>query len=433
MNTVVAINTAVFILLTVLYFYQFIYVIVALVWDRKHEAIPDDKKYQQHRFAFIIAARNESSVIGNLVKSIKAQNYPAELVDVIVVADNCTDNTAEIARTNGAIVYERFNQELVGKGYALDYVFNKIKEDEGSYRAYDGYFIFDADNVLDRNYVLEMNKTFSEGYPILTSYRNSKNYGTNWITSGYSLWFCREAKYLNNPRMLLNTSCAVSGTGFLINSKIIEKYKGWKCNLLTEDIQFSVVNVLEGEKIGYCGKAMFYDEQPETFKQSWNQRLRWSKGFYQVMYHYGFKLIARGLKNRKLFSSCYDMFMTIAPATLLSIACVVLNIFILALAISDPVALSMILPITLHSVIFTAVSFYVLMFGMGVLTLITEWNKIIASSSSKIASAFTFPLFMITYIPISLVALVKKVEWKPIKHSVTMSMEEIESNKTNNN
>jgi hypothetical protein len=151
------------------------------------------------------------------------------------------------------------------------------------------------------------------------------------------------------------------------------------------------------------------------------------------MYHYGFKLIARGLKNRKLFSSCYDMFMTIAPATLLSIACVVLNIFILALAISDPVALSMILPITLHSVIFTAVSFYVLMFGMGVLTLITEWNKIIASSSSKIASAFTFPLFMITYIPISLVALVKKVEWKPIKHSVTMSMEEIESNKTNNN
>lgn len=85
------------------------------------------------------------------------------------------------------------------------------------------------------------------------------------------------------------------------------------------------------------------------------------------------------------------MFMTIAPATLLSIACVVLNIFILALAISDPVALSMILPITLHSVIFTAVSFYVLMFGMGVLTLITEWNKIIASSSSKIASAFTFP------------------------------------------
>ncbi len=75
----------------------------------------------------------------------------------------------------------------------------------------------------------------------------------------------------------LKTSCAVSGTGYLVNSDIIKKYKGWKCNLLTEDIQFSVINILDGEKIGYCSSAMFYDEQPETFKQSWNQRMRWSK------------------------------------------------------------------------------------------------------------------------------------------------------------
>ena len=75
-----------------------------------------------------------------------------------------------------------------------------------------------------------------------------KNYDTNWITSGYSLWFIREAKYLNNPRMMLKTSCAVSGTGFLVNSSIIKKNNGWKFNLLTEDIQFSVVNILEGEK-----------------------------------------------------------------------------------------------------------------------------------------------------------------------------------------
>lgn len=91
-----------------------------------------------------------------------------------------------------------------------------------------------------------------------------------------------------------------------------QENNGWKFNLLTEDIQFSVVNILEGEKIGYCESAMFYDEQPTTFKQSWNQRMRWSKGFYQVMFRYGRELIAMMFKKREMFVSCYDMFMTLA-------------------------------------------------------------------------------------------------------------------------
>ena len=270
MKTINTINSILYIALTVLYFYQFIYIVIALIGDKKKKLEHYEAKKLQ-KFAFIIAARNEQAVIGNLINSIKQQNYPAELIDVIVVADNCTDDTAQIAREHGAICYERFNNMLVGKGYALDYCFNKIVEQFGDYTAYDGYFIFDADNVIDKNYVKEMNKVFDRGYNVITSYRNSKNYDTNWITSGYSLWFIREAKYLNNPRMMLKTSCAVSGTGFLVNSSIIKKNNGWKFNLLTEDIQFSVVNILEGEKIGYCESAMFYDEQPTTFKQSWNQ------------------------------------------------------------------------------------------------------------------------------------------------------------------
>lgn len=379
-----------------------------------------------HKFAFIIAARNEQAVIGNLINSIKQQNYPAELIDVIVVADNCTDDTAQIAREHGAICYERFNNMLVGKGYALDYCFNKIVEQFGDYTAYDGYFIFDADNVIDKNYVKEMNKVFDRGYNVITSYRNSKNYDTNWITSGYSLWFIREAKYLNNPRMMLKTSCAVSGTGFLVNSSIIKKNNGWKFNLLTEDIQFSVVNILEGEKIGYCESAMFYDEQPTTFKQSWNQRMRWSKGFYQVMFRYGRELIAMMFKKREMFVSCYDMFMTLAPATLLSIGCILLNLIFLAYGATDVHMLRRILPGTLGSIAFAGVNFYLLMFSIGFITLVTEWNKILAPANKKIKSLFTFPLFMITYVPISLVALVKKVEWKPIAHSISKSVEEIE-------
>lgn len=411
--------------MTVLYFYQFIYIVIALIGDKKKKLDTYEAK-KLHKFAFIIAARNEQAVIGNLINSIKQQNYPAELIDVIVVADNCTDDTAQIAREHGAICYERFNNMLVGKGYALDYCFNKIVEQFGDYTAYDGYFIFDADNVIDKNYVKEMNKVFDRGYNVITSYRNSKNYDTNWITSGYSLWFIREAKYLNNPRMMLKTSCAVSGTGFLVNSSIIKKNNGWKFNLLTEDIQFSVVNILEGEKIGYCESAMFYDEQPTTFKQSWNQRMRWSKGFYQVMFRYGRELIAMMFKKREMFVSCYDMFMTLAPATLLSIGCILLNLIFLAYGATDVHMLRRILPGTLGSIAFAGVNFYLLMFSIGFITLVTEWNKILAPANKKIKSLFTFPLFMITYVPISLVALVKKVEWKPIAHSISKSVEEIE-------
>lgn len=425
MKAVAVINLVIYILLTVLYFYQIVYIIVALVnsKQKKKEAYEPSKL---HRFAFIIAARNESAVIANLIKSIKLQNYPSELIDVIVIADNCTDATAEISRASGAIVYERFDTKLVGKGYALDYVFNRIAAENGDYTAYDGYFIFDADNVIDKNYVREMNKTFDQGYKVITSYRNSKNFDTNWISSGYSLWFCREAQYLNNPRMALKTSCAVSGTGFLINSSIIKEFEGWKFNLLTEDIQFSVVNILSGEKIGYCGEAYFYDEQPTTFKQSWNQRLRWSKGFYQVMFKYGFKLFKQMFKSKKMFMSSYDMFMTIAPASLLTVFCIFLNLGLIVAAIINPSILTIAIPAALKSIAMGLLNFCLMLFVVGTLTIITEWNKILAKPSKKILSIFTFPFFMLTYIPISIVALVRKVEWKPISHTISKSMEDIE-------
>lgn len=116
-----------------------------------------------HRFAVLVAARNEEAVIGQLIESIQMQDYPSELVDVYVVADNCDDSTASVAREKGAFVYERFNKVHVGKGYALNYLLSAMKED-GKREVYDGYFIFDADNLLEKNYIKEMNRTFCDGY-----------------------------------------------------------------------------------------------------------------------------------------------------------------------------------------------------------------------------------------------------------------------------
>ena len=328
-NNINNINTVVFILFTAMYIYQYYYIIVVLL---KNKNVKSKGKNIMNKFAVIVSARNESDVIEEFIHTVDLQDYPSDLIDVYVIADNCSDDTAQKARIAGAHVYERFDNKKVGKGYALDFLFKILRSRKTKY---DGYFIFDADNLLSRNYISEMNKVFNRKYKIVTSYRNSKNYDSNWISAGYSLWFLRESKYLNYARMLLNNSCAVSGTGFLISSEIIDKNNGWKYHLLTEDIEFTIDSIINGEKIGYCNSACFYDEQPTSFRDSWNQRMRWSKGFYQVFFKYGYNLFKSIFKNRDF--SCYDMFMTISPMMLISIVMILFNssIFLYSLISND--------------------------------------------------------------------------------------------------
>lgn len=409
-------NFCIFIIFTLCYSYQFVFLFYVLAQrlKSKKETTPDGK---QNRFAFVTSARNEKNVIGELIDSIRTQNYPQELIDVYIIADNCTDNTAEIARAHGAKVYERFNKQLIGKGYALDEFFKHIMA-SGESKNYDGFFVFDADNVLDENFTKEMNKVFNKGYNIVTSYRNSRNYGSNWISAGYALWFLRESKYLSNARMLLNTSCAVSGTGFLVRESIIEKNNGWKHHLLTEDIEFSIDSVINGEKIGYADGAVIYDEQPITFAQSWNQRLRWSKGFYQVLGKYGAKLVKGMFTNKGNKFSCFDMFMTISPAMFITLFSIAVNSGVFISEMMSSYGNYFLINESINAVSGSLFRFYILLFVVGAITTVTEWNNIHTTTLKKIVYTFTFPLFIATYIPIAIVALFKKVHWTPIAHGM---------------
>ena len=394
------------------YAYQFFYIAVPLLFpERKHG------KEKPHRFAVLIAARNEEAVIGNLIASIRAQTYDPALVYIFVVADNCTDGTAIEARNAGAEVFVRREAEHVGKGYALNFLLNRIgaryPED-----FFDAYLVFDADNVLDAHYFEEINRTFSDGYEIVTSYRNSKNYGDNWISAGYALWFLRESRFLNDARMRLGTSCAVSGTGFLFSREVLRSSGGWKFFLLTEDIEFTVHHVCEGRKVGFCRRAMLYDEQPIGFRQSVRQRLRWSKGYLQVFGKYGKKLI-RGAMHGSF--SCFDMTMTILPAAILSAVGLFCNLGALIASLCGADAAQ-----ALSSAWLLLRSTYLMMFAVGGVTLLSEWKRIRVPVWKKLLSAFTFPIFMLTYIPIAIAAIfARNVGWKPIEHRCAMSAEEV--------
>ena len=388
------------------YAYQFAYIPLAHLLRAKPH-----KKAALHRYAVLICARNEQTVICDLIDSLHAQTYPQDKLKIFVMADNCTDATACVARGAGATVYERFDTAHVGKGYALDALLRNIARDEPE--GFDGYFVFDADNLLRPDYVERMNETFSDGNDIITSYRNSKNYGDNWISAGYGLWFLRESKYLNHARTLLGTSCAVSGTGFLFSRRVLEEQEGgWPFHLLIEDIEFSVSHILDGYKIALCPEAELFDEQPVTFRQSWRQRMRWSKGYLQVLRQYGGKLLAGIFKGS---FSCYDMSMNILPAFVLSVLSTVSNLSLLTLQIANGAGTA---EATL-AILQMLGSMYLTLFVIGAITTATQWKKLHTTAWKKVLYAFTFPVFMFTYLPISIAALFAKVEWKPITHSVT--------------
>ena len=410
MRTVETINAVIMALFFICYSYQFFYVAAALL-RRPRE--PGQADY--HRLAVLIAARNESAVIGALLESLRAQNYPSELVDIYVGADNCTDDTAAVARAHGARVYERADTLHVGKGYVLNFLLRCIAE---AGENYDAYVVLDADNVLDPDFLREIDRVHSDGYEVVTCYRNSKNYGDNWISAGYALWFLREARYLNGARMALGSSCAVSGTGFLFSDSVLRGCGGWNFFLLTEDIEFTIDSVTRGVKIGYAGRAVLYDEQPTSFRQSWRQRMRWSRGYLQVFGRYGGALFAGIFRGS---FSCYDMAMNIMPAAVLTGTSVVVNV---GAAVSRFVSGGSMAALGV-SVLQTLLSLYLTLFILGAITTASEWRSIHCAERKKLLYAFTFPLFMLTYIPICIASLFTRVEWKPIRHERAMTLEQI--------
>lgn len=413
MEIIKLINYLIAVLFCICYSYQLIYMIIPFIKVKNKQ-----NRIKKHKYAILISARNEEKVIGNLIDTIKKQDYPQKLIKIFVVADNCTDNTAKVSRDAGAIVFERFNNVQVGKGYALDFLLHKIKK-MYSKEKFDAYFVFDADNLLRPNYITEMNKTFSNGYEVITSYRNSKNYGDNWISAGYALWFLRESKYLNQSRMTIKSSCAISGTGFMFSEKIIQRYNGWKFFLLTEDIEFTVNNILNNVKIGYCGTAILYDEQPVKFSQSWHQRMRWAKGYLQVIRKYGKRLAKKALFE--LDFSAFDMTMVMMPAVILTVIGILCNISITMISLLAGKSLL----ISLQSIYEFMMNSYFMMYMIGAITTVTEWKQIHTSKVKKIVYTFTFPIFMMTYIPISFVAFFKKVEWRPIEHTKVKTLDEV--------
>ena len=370
------------------------------------------KVEKDHRFMAIIPAHNEEAVVANLVESLKNQTYNKELYDIYVIADNCTDNTAQAARDAGAIVYERFDEEKKTKGYALDW-FLKQKIEENA--PYDAFFIFDADNIVDKDFIKNMNKKLCQGEDVVQGYRDIKNPTDSWITAGYAIFYWTMHRFYHLARYNLGLSPLLNGTGFMVRFDIV-KPNGWDTVTLTEDIEFSLKRIIAGKKLGWATDAIVYDEQPVGFKQSWSQRSRWTVGHIQCISRYT-KPLAVAAKEKKTLMN-FDGFLYIIGSIPMFVATLVLllsNFLIYAGEGMTSVEL-------FENIVRYIVPTFLLPIATAVIVMILDRRPI----KPMIKGLLCYPLFLGSWLLINFKCLFKReTTWEKINHVRSIKISDV--------
>jgi len=262
------------------------------MWRKKETKILTPEK----TFAVIVAAHNEESVIGQLINNLQTLEYPKELYDIYVIADNCTDDTAAIAQNAGAIVCERTHAEKKGKGFAMEWMFAKLFTFK---KQYDAVAIFDADNLVHPRFLLEMNNRLCKGDKLVQGYLDAKNPYDTWVSGTFAIAFWVIDHIWHLAKTNIGLSSVLGGTGMCITTDVLKKH-GWGATCLTEDMEFTMKALTEGIKTTWAHDAIVYDEKPLTFKQSWDQRKRWAQGQFDVAHRFIPKMIKAGILKRDI-------------------------------------------------------------------------------------------------------------------------------------
>lgn len=364
------------------------------------------KTNKEHKFQIIIAARNEEMVIGNLIDSLKKQNYDKEKYEINVIVNNSTDNTYEVSKKHGANTI-KCEVPVKCKGEVLMYVFKKFKTKD-----FDAYIVFDADNVVHPDFLKYMNESLNCGYKVAQCFRDSKNYQDNWISGSYTLFYYMQNFFFNLARKKVNASASINGTGFMVQKEFIESID-FNPVTLTEDVELTTVCAIHNEKIDFVTKAITYDEQPTKFKVSLVQRMRWSKGNLQCWWQYHHKLFKSFFKNHNMAS--IDMYLNNLAALVQVLALLILVVNFIDSYIKTQTTFS----------ITSIIAFLISYVGTLLVTMfVTMHNK--KSLAEMIPGLILFTFFLLSWIPINVVTLFKKkIAWQHIGHDKNINIDDI--------
>jgi len=386
-----------------------------------------NEKFQpKNKFAVVIAARNEALVIGNLIESLQNQKYPNELFDIIVIPNNCTDDTRNVALSKGSKIFD-CNRVIKSKGDALCEFFDSILENGN---IYDGFCIFDADNVVAEDFIAEMNNALCRDIKVGQGYRDSKNPGDTAISGCYSIYYYMVNRFYNRARSILHLSAMINGSGFMVSSEIIQKEGGWHTETMTEDLEFTARCIIAGEKIHWIPEAVFYDEQPLTFAQSWKQRKRWSTGVIQCFELYTLRLI-KNIVNKHGISntiSSFDLVMFfLAPFVQLLYTAVLI---ITGLFTLGNLSYFYFPQTDLFYRLFLKMDFsYIACLAISLFVILIERKNVLKLLKGIIAYWF----FILSWLPINIICICKKqTEWIQIEHTRDIKINELPVKKIDN-
>lgn len=254
--------------------------LTAAAWAAPKETpVPPHKP--RHRFAILVPAHNEEKLLPKLLESLSQLHYPRQLFSIHVVADNCIDETAAIARAAGATVHERFDLVNIGKGYALQWLLARLETMQASY---DAALILDADSVVSPNFLTVMNAQLNHGERVIQAHYAVLHPERSWVMSLRAAALALVHYLRPLGRMALGGSVGLKGNGMVFQRSVLTEHQ-WSASV-TEDIDYHMALILSGERVAFAPDATVWAEMPGTLRGAHTQNMRWEQGRYQLARYY---------------------------------------------------------------------------------------------------------------------------------------------------
>lgn len=245
------------------------------------------------RFAMVIPAHNEELSIASTLNSLTRITYNKANFDIIVVADNCSDRTADLARTAGGVVYERSNSTLRGKGHALRWIFDQLLDKQPPY---DAIVVIDADTVAAPDFLTVMNYYLEQGSSAVQCSDMVAPQPGSWSSEITRLGFTLYNHVRPLGRRVMNCPAGLRGNGMCFSTETLRKIP-WNTFSLNEDLEYGLVLLLNGISVDFASEAKVYATMPSNSRNAESQRSRWERGRLPMIKRYGGRLLAAAIKS----------------------------------------------------------------------------------------------------------------------------------------
>ena len=388
--------------------YQVVLSVFGLI-HRKQKLIFKPEK----RFAILVAAHDEEQVIGPLLENLKRLDYPKNLYEVFVIADNCSDQTAVIARGHGVKAVERHTEAERGKGFAIRWMLDRLKE---SNESYDAVVMFDADNLVGTNFLLVMNEFLLKGKKVIQGYLDIKNPYDSWVSISMAISYWYTNRMWQLARYNLGLSCALGGTGLCIDMPLLQRL-GWQATGLTEDVEFGARCVTLGIYPVWAHDAKVYDEKPIMLLASMRQRLRWMQGHFNCAQQYMLPLLSSSVAEGSLAKLDAAIYLFQPMRFLILFFTSFMLLFQLSAPSAGPLSqVTQLLPTWFWAVVNI---FILIQMPIAMLLDRIHWKAFIGLP--------LFPFFMLTWFPVTLMALFTRHNrvWKHTVHTRAIQFDEL--------